>query len=184
MFWLFDLPEEQLKTTSFLFVSVLHPSFCSATTEPLKTDAYCSTEPITTHENGLMVKSQVGWHVKVNQTLPVSAVVSVEKSSPSLFLCSFEAWMKKKPDLAMDARALRRRLAVLCKLHSHCSSSLPLASSDPWGLGWLAQIDFSALNETDRCAKLQYSRPKKSFCETQFWESLLNMLVSVFSVWS
>lgn len=87
MFWLFDLPEEQLKTTSFLFVSVLHPSFCSATTEPLKTDAYCSTEPITTHENGFMVKTQVGWHVHVNQTLLVSAVVSVEKKALPPFFC-------------------------------------------------------------------------------------------------
>lgn len=112
---------------------------------------------------------------QVNQTLLVFGVKYLLFSLPLLernLYCVCYVWrvdLKKKINkrggggrketASNGCKSIKKRLLFLCKLHSRCSSTAFLASLKAmarkyWGLVGL--IDFTALTETDRCAKLWF----------------------------
>lgn len=127
---------------------------------------------------------------QVNQTLLVFGVKYLLFSLPLLernLYCVCYVWrvdLKKikinvgggrKETASNGCKSIKKRLLFLCKLHSRCSSTAFLASLKAmarkyWGLVGL--IDFTALTETDRCAKLWFFFFSSSFLSLCFWESL------------
>lgn len=112
---------------------------------------------------------------QVNQTLLVFGVKYllfslpfVRKKSLLCLLCLESGFKRKikinvgggrKETASNGCKSIKKRLLFLCKLHSRCSSTAFLASLKAmarkyWGLVGL--IDFTALTETDRCAKLWF----------------------------
>lgn len=45
-----------------------------------------------------------------------------------MFVFLFEEWMKKKDAASNRCKSIKKRLLFLCKLHSHCSLTVSLAS--------------------------------------------------------